>query len=29
MTADPKAILKAKALMTMLDGKVAYRAAGF
>ncbi|HWE47892.1 MAG TPA: amidohydrolase [Caulobacteraceae bacterium] len=29
MTADPKAILKAKAMMTMLDGKVAYRAAGF
>jgi predicted amidohydrolase YtcJ len=29
MTADPKAILKAKALMTMVDGKVAYRAQGF
>ena len=29
MTADPKAILKAKALMTMLDGKVAFRADGF
>ncbi|HEY3814867.1 MAG TPA: amidohydrolase [Caulobacteraceae bacterium] len=29
MTADPKAILKAKALMTMVDGKVAYRASGF
>ena len=29
MTADPKAILKAKALMTILDGKVAYRAQGW
>ncbi len=27
MTADPKAILKAKTMMTMLDGQVAYRAA--
>jgi predicted amidohydrolase YtcJ len=29
MTAEPQKILKAKALMTMLDGKVAYRAEGF
>jgi hypothetical protein len=29
MTADPRAILKAKTMMTMLDGKVAYRADGW